>query len=146
MPGVRLEATGNRRGILIHPGHPPKLYLSSIGCFNPTDPLSSNQNMNFWDSRERVIALIDSLRNFAPAAFQHQSMTRIEKATAVVEGEPMNVVPDHLPPTMAGAAPPALAAHAEPVSLPVSKSGAIACARWLVENFGDLLRTAVSNK
>jgi hypothetical protein len=94
MPGLRLESTGSRSGILIHPGHPPDLYLSSIGCFNPTDILSAGQTMNFWNSRTRVIALLDSLKSFAPGAFQHETTTRIANAWVVVDGEPMNVLAD----------------------------------------------------
>jgi len=41
MPAIRLEGVGNRNGILIHPGHLPNLYLSSIGCLNPTNPLGA---------------------------------------------------------------------------------------------------------
>lgn len=62
MPGLRLEATGRRIGILIHPAHPPKPYLSSVGCFNPTGELAPPDWVNFAASRARVIALIDSLR------------------------------------------------------------------------------------
>ena len=90
MPGLLLKGTGERTGILIHPGYPPHLYLSSIGCFNPTDGLTSSQLMDFLDSRSRVIALIDDLSNFAPAAFQNQTITQIANAWAVVDGEPMN--------------------------------------------------------
>jgi hypothetical protein len=92
MPGLRLEGTGKRTGILIHPGHPPKLYLSSIGCLNPTEQLTARQSMNFWDSRTRVIALIESLRGFAPAAFQHKAVQPIANAWVVVDGEPMGLV------------------------------------------------------
>jgi hypothetical protein len=88
MPGLRLGGTGNRDAILIHPGHPPNLYLTSIGCLNPTGPLASNQRMDFCDSRKRVIALIDNLRKFAPAAFKHEVNTRISDAHIVVVGEP----------------------------------------------------------
>ena len=92
MPGILLENTGNRIGILIHPGHPPDLYLSSIGCLNPTGPLRSADEMNFWESRTRVVALIDNLSNFAPGAFEQQNDTRIPNAWAVIDGEPMNVL------------------------------------------------------
>ncbi|MGO7301401.1 hypothetical protein ACC718_32865 [Rhizobium ruizarguesonis] len=94
MPGILLGDTGKRTAILIHPGHPPRLYRSSIGCFNPTKPLNSKDVMDFWDSRTRVIALIDSLKVFAPSAFLHKVSTRIAGATVMVEGEPMHVLPD----------------------------------------------------
>jgi hypothetical protein len=89
MPGLLLLATGNRTAILIHPGHPPKLYLSSIGCFNPTKPLGKDDDMEFFESRKRVLALIDSLRAFSPAAFQHNRPTPIPDAAIVIDGEPM---------------------------------------------------------
>src|SRR5262249_30603362 len=92
MPGILLENTGNRIGILIHPGHPPDLYLSSIGCLNPTSPLGSADEMDFWESRSRVIALFDDLTNFAPEAFEQENNTRIPNAWAVIDGEPMNVL------------------------------------------------------
>jgi hypothetical protein len=90
MPGILLGETKPRTAILIHPGHPPNLYLSSIGCLNPTDPLGPADLMDFSESRSRVIALIDSLRDFAPAAFQHAVSTHIPNAWAVIDGEPMN--------------------------------------------------------
>src|SRR5262249_22805836 len=140
MPGIRLEGTNNRTGILIHPGHPPTLYLSSIGCFNPTAPLGPEDPMNFWDSRERVIALINDLKQYAPGAFEHESMTRIANAWAVVDGEPMDVLDA---PSVAVAAAVGLS---EPASLPISKAGAKECCRWLLTNFGDQLKHAVEGK
>ena len=142
MPAILLRGTRPRTGILIHPGHPPNLFLSSIGCLNPTNPLASTELMNFWDSRSRTIALIDSLKSFDPRAFQHDdSSTRIGNAWAVIDGEPMNLLraPDRR----------ALAAEArpaEPASLPISKAGALKCARWLVDNFGPQLAEAARGK
>jgi len=143
MPAIRLEATGNRTGILIHPAHPPKLYLSSIGCFNPSSPLTSGQKINFWDSRQRVIDLLGDLRTFSPLAFQHETATRIAGAAVIVDGEPMNVLADEPAPLLAAVAP---AAVTEAASLPISKSAAIACAQWLMANFGDEMRAAVNGK
>ena len=94
MPAVLLLDTGNRTGILVHPAHPPHLYLSSVGCFNPSSPLHADQPMNFWESRARVIALINDLRLFAPTAFEQEEITRIPKAWVVVDGEPMDELPD----------------------------------------------------
>jgi len=94
------EGVGERTGILIHPGHPKDPnhpvapYLSSIGCINPTRPLGPADTMDFVESRHRVIALIDDLRNFAPAAFESHSNTPIKRATIVVEGEPENIQQD----------------------------------------------------
>lgn len=88
MPAIRVGDTEARTDILIHPGHPPTPYLSSVGCFNLTAPLTPDQEMDFWESRARVIALIDSLRSFAPDAFTADDITRIPDAWLLVEGEP----------------------------------------------------------
>jgi hypothetical protein len=92
MPALLVRNTGKRSGVLIHPGHPPNLYLSSIGCLNPTRGLLSWQSMDFWDSRARVIALIDDLRRFAPDAFKMDENTEVADASIVVDGEPSNVI------------------------------------------------------
>jgi hypothetical protein len=97
LPGFLLLGTEVRTGIIVHPGHPPHLYLSSIGCFNPTKPLTADQKMDFTESRGRVIAMIDSLKMHAPAAFAHNKIghnTAIQNAFTVVDGEPMDPVPD----------------------------------------------------
>jgi hypothetical protein len=98
MPGLCLGGTKPRTGILIHPGHPPDLYLSSIGCLNPTKPLAPGDMMDFWDSRSRAIALIDSLRAFAPTAFKTKAGTAIANAWAVIDGETMKVLHAPAPP------------------------------------------------
>jgi hypothetical protein len=97
MPGFLLLGTQVRTAILVHPGHPPKLYLSSIGCFNPTKPLKADQDMAFADSRARVIALINSLKDHDPTAFAPNKIghnTAIKTAFMVVDGEPMTPVSD----------------------------------------------------
>ncbi|WP_275791455.1 hypothetical protein [Pararhizobium gei] len=107
MPSVLLLDTNKRTGILVHPGHPPHLYLSSVGCFNPTKPLGSADEMDFWESRDRVIAIIESLKAFAPNAFRRRRQTPISNATVVVDGEPMGTVRTNPPadvPVMARAA------------------------------------------
>jgi hypothetical protein len=93
-PGFLLLGTGARSAILVHPGHPPKLYLSSIGCFNPTGPLKADQDMVFAESRARVIALLDSLKQHDPAAFADKKDTAIANAFIVVDGEPTSPVSD----------------------------------------------------
>ena len=98
MPGLLLKDTGRRTAILIHPGHPPKLFLSSIGCLNLTSPLRKNDNMEFFESRARVIALIDSLRAFSPDSFHDGRPRQIPGAFIVIDGEPMTPVPDAPPP------------------------------------------------
>lgn len=89
MPAIKVENTGSRIGILIHPAHPPDLFLSSIGCLNPSKPLEENDEIDFWDSRARVIALIDDLQTFCPRAFAQLADTPIAAAWLVVDGEPV---------------------------------------------------------
>jgi hypothetical protein len=96
-PGFLLLGTEVRAAVLVHPGHPPHLYLSSIGCFNPTKPLKADQVMDFADSRARVIAMIDSLKQHEPAAFANSKIgqnTTIANAFIVIDGEPMTAVSD----------------------------------------------------
>jgi hypothetical protein len=92
MPAILLCNTGRRSWILIHPAHGPHLYLSSIGCLNPTQELLPSQLMDFWDSRHRVIALIDDLRRFAPSVFRANDDSEIIGASIVIEGEPEHVI------------------------------------------------------
>lgn len=91
MPALRLLGTGKRTGILIHPVYLPeaKLYVASVGCLNPTRAVTPEQNIDYWDSRARVIALIDSLRAFRPEAFVTALPTPIQDAAVVIDGEPM---------------------------------------------------------
>jgi hypothetical protein len=97
MPGFLVLGTEVRTAILVHPGHPPSLYLSSIGCFNPTKPLKADQDMVFRESRARVIAMLDSLKQHDPAAFVNNKIghnTAIADALIVIDGEPMTQVSD----------------------------------------------------
>jgi hypothetical protein len=97
MPGFALLKTGVRLGILVHPGHRPYLYLSSIGCFNLTKPLKADEYMSFQESQQRVIAMIESLRQHDPDAFASDNIgqnTAIANAFIVVDGEPMIPVSD----------------------------------------------------
>jgi len=97
MPGFLLLATGNRSAVLVHPGHLPNLYLSSIGCLNPTKPLKAGEDMVFAESRARVIAMIESLKRHDPAAFANNKVghnTAIANAFIVIDGEPMHEVVD----------------------------------------------------
>ncbi len=91
MPAIRLLDTDQRTGILIHPVYPPERtqFVASVGCLNPASELSCDALVDFWDSRTRVIALLDSLRAFQPAAFAEARATLIEAAAVVVDGEPM---------------------------------------------------------
>ncbi|HZF94028.1 MAG TPA: hypothetical protein VEZ20_04055 [Allosphingosinicella sp.] len=139
MPGIALRGTNRRIGILIHPAHPPKLFLSSTGCLNPTGALGPDTPMDFFDSRRRTIALIESLREHAPRAFAHEVMTRIGTAT-------MTVIGNDVPQITASAVAAVFNAAAEPRSLPISKSAALQATDWLMQNFEGKLRAAVAGK
>jgi hypothetical protein len=83
-PGLLLLPTGERVGILIHPACG---FLWSIGCLNPARALSNaSSQIDFLDSRSRVIALIDSLRTTLAGAFPTEGGRRIPGATVVIRG------------------------------------------------------------
>ncbi|TGR83572.1 hypothetical protein EN866_34050 [Mesorhizobium sp. M2D.F.Ca.ET.223.01.1.1] len=85
-PGLELQQTGNRREILVHPGHG---FLASIGCINLTSALASaNTDISFVDSRDRVIAAITDLQTFAGSTFPHHNGQPIDNAWVVIDREP----------------------------------------------------------
>lgn len=90
MPAFGLEDRGQRSGILVHPCHPPHLFLSSIGCLNPTSSLRRDEDMDVGDSRARVIALLDSLQQHDAEAFTGYHAKLITSAAIVIEGEGVN--------------------------------------------------------
>lgn len=137
MPAIALAGTGKRDGILVHPAHPPNLFLSSIGCLNPTSDIAPGYPMDFYDSRRRTIELIESLRRHAPKAFEHEVMTRVPDAVVIIKGEPGAVVQ---PAAVLASAP------AEPPSLPISKKAALAATQWLLTNFEKEMRAGVKGK
>ncbi|MNF28758.1 hypothetical protein D3C84_94470 [compost metagenome] len=141
MPGILVGGTAKRTGILIHPGHPPTLYLSSVGCLNPTSSLTPDQTMEYFDSRARTIALIDSLRAFFPEAFEVEVKSRIENAFMIVQGEPNETDLD-ISALSAGLR----ILEFESASLPISETSAKTCTRWLLKHFGDDMRAAVKGK
>ena len=67
-PGFLLRDTGERGGILVHPGK--DAFLSSIGCINPCTSLPNGSTLiDYKPSRARVIALIDDMKVFVGASF-----------------------------------------------------------------------------
>ena len=85
-PGLLLEETDERIGILIHPG---RGFLSSIGCFNPCTSLPDAEEMiDYIPSRQRVIAIIADVKAWAGASFPNRNGRRIPGATVVIDGEP----------------------------------------------------------
>jgi hypothetical protein len=68
-PALRVGNTGRREGILVHPAQG---YLWSIGCLNLTSPLKAAQdNIDYVDSRSRIIALIDNISKLLGDQFPH---------------------------------------------------------------------------
>jgi len=66
-PALRVENTGHREGILVHPAQG---YLWSIGCLNLTSPLkTATDNIDYTESRRRVIALIDNMTKLTGSDF-----------------------------------------------------------------------------
>jgi hypothetical protein len=85
-PGLDVGNTNKRVGILIHPG---RGFLSSIGCINPAKALpKALTDIDFADSRARVIALIEDLKKFDGNAFPKENGHSIPDAFFVVDGEP----------------------------------------------------------
>lgn len=85
-PGLELGKTGKRSEILFHPG---RGFLSSVGCINPARTLANaNSDIDFEDSRKRVIAVIDDLKSYLGSSFPGRNGKPIPKATVVIDGEP----------------------------------------------------------
>ena len=86
MPSIRVGNTRSRAGILIHPGDG---YLWSIGCLNPTKPLTdANGNMVYKESRGRVIDILEALRRALGNRFPTGNNETIRNVTLEVIGEP----------------------------------------------------------
>jgi hypothetical protein len=85
-PGIDVGNTNKRIGILIHPG---RGFLSSIGCINPAKSLSgAKADIDFVDSRTRVIALIEDMKSFIGSSFPKVNGRPIPNASLVIDGEP----------------------------------------------------------
>jgi hypothetical protein len=85
-PGIELLQTGERSEILIHPG---KGFLKSVGCINLCTSLpNAAENIDYQPSRNRVIAVIEDLKNFVGADFPATNGKRIPRAFVVIDGEP----------------------------------------------------------
>lgn len=85
-PGLDVGNTNKRIGILIHPG---RGFLSSIGCINPAKSLQgAKTDIDFVDSRTRVIAMIDDMKSFVGSSFPKKNGQPIPNASLVLDGEP----------------------------------------------------------
>jgi hypothetical protein len=86
-PALLLTDTDEREGILIHPSSG---YLWSVGCLNPCSGLAdANSNIDYRDSRRRVIAIIDSVVSLLDARMPKTLGRRIPDACVLIEGEPL---------------------------------------------------------
>jgi hypothetical protein len=85
-PGVAVDKTNKRVGIVIHPG---RGFLSSIGCINPAKSLPrSKTDIEFVDSRTRIVALINDMKTFIGTSFPNRNGRPIPNAWLTIDGEP----------------------------------------------------------
>ncbi len=81
-PGIELMNTGDRTEILIHPAQG---FLWSVGCFNVTDHIAdASSNINYVESRKRIIALIDDMATYLGNRFPAANGKVIPDTFAVV--------------------------------------------------------------
>ena len=87
MPSLRLGGTGTRSGVLFHPAEG---WIWSVGCLHLSTPLNGpSSNINYKDSRARVIAVIDAMRSKLGNTFPAKNNELIPGAKVVIEGEPL---------------------------------------------------------
>jgi hypothetical protein len=85
-PAIRIEDTGDRAGIIIHPAAG---YLMSIGTINLSKPLAGPAaDIDYADSRQRTIALIDAMKEKLGNNFPGTNNMLIQNAWIVIAGEP----------------------------------------------------------
>lgn len=86
-PAIGLGETGSRAGILIHPGNG---FLTAIGTINLSKVLEGpGANIDYLDSRKRVIALIDAMKQKLTTEFPADNGSRIPNACVIISGEPV---------------------------------------------------------
>lgn len=82
-PGIELANTGNRKEILIHPGHD---FLASVGCINLSHYLPSGQtDINWEDSRKRVIDVIEDMKEYIDTFPEKNGMPIPGASVVIVE-------------------------------------------------------------
>ena len=86
-PSIRVENTGKRTGVLIHCAAG---FLMSEGCINLTGKALKlgKDDIEFFDSRSRVIGLIQNMKSLLGAKFPSSNNAKIPDATLVIRGEP----------------------------------------------------------
>jgi uncharacterized FlgJ-related protein/N-acetylmuramoyl-L-alanine amidase len=85
-PSLRLGGTASREGILIHPA---QNYVWSVGCINLSQPFDDvTYQLDWQDSRRRVIGLIDLLKKMLGDRFPDTNNQLIANAVVQIVGEP----------------------------------------------------------
>jgi hypothetical protein len=85
-PALLLTDTDEREAILIHPSSG---YLWSVGCLNPCSALvDATSNIDYRDSRRRVIAIVDSVVALLGQRMHKTPGRRIPDACIFIDGEP----------------------------------------------------------
>lgn len=88
-PAIRIQDTGVREGILLHPAQG---YLWSIGAIHPSRPLAdASADIDYQDSAQRVIALIDAMKDKLGVDFPLSNNQTIPNAWLVIAGEPPDI-------------------------------------------------------
>ena len=81
-PALLLRNTNKRVGILLHPA---RNFLWSVGCINPAKALkTAASDIDFIDSRTRIIAIIDDLKSYLGPAFPNKNGRPVPNATIVI--------------------------------------------------------------
>ena len=96
MPGILLDENATRisYGILIPPGHPETLYISSVGCLNLTKPLQATEKMDFVKIRVPGHRHHRQSAKFRADCLPSRGIPKpIPNAAIIIEGEPLNVLP-----------------------------------------------------
>ena len=90
-PAIGIRDTDQRQGIIIHPAQG---YLMSIGTINLSKPLTdAAANIEYKDSAQRVIALIEAMKEKLGKDFPGSNNQIIPNAWIVIAGEPSDVAP-----------------------------------------------------
>lgn len=82
-PALLVGSTGNRISIMIHPA---RGFITSTGCICLSGELpNARSEIDFADSRSRVIAVIEDLRIFLADLFPHKGNATIPNASLLIE-------------------------------------------------------------
>jgi hypothetical protein len=85
-PALRLEDTGDRSGVLLHPAAG---YLMNVGTINLSKPLAGPaDDIDFADSRARVISVIQAMKDKLGSGFPSSNNQLIQNAWIVIADEP----------------------------------------------------------